>query len=393
MKINSNLNKIDISVIRKISEKCKKYIQKGEEIINVTIGEPDLEIPKNIKNGMIKAINELKLGYSQLGGNQDLRKLIVEYYKKKYTEKVEEDEIIITSGSTEALSSTIKTLISKGDEVLIPLPFYPGYKPLITMAEGKIKIIDTYKDGFKLKAKEIINNISSKTKAIIITSPSNPTGLIVEKSEIEKILNIVEKKGIYLIADEVYSEIVFHKNFNSFLKEKYKKNVVVINGFSKSHSMTGMRIGYLITNKELRNNILKVHQYTVTSPCTLSQYGAIIALKENCKLEERKKIYEDRAKAVEKKLEELNIEYIKPDGGIYIFISLEKYGIKNSYNFALDILKKKYIAVVPGIAFGVEGYIRISLIKDKKDLLEVIERISDYLKGEKNGEKNKNNNS
>lgn len=382
MKINTSLNKIEISIIRKIAEKCKEYIQKGEKVINVTIGEPDLSIPEKIKKEMVDAIYNMKLGYSQLGGNEELRDEISKYCKRKYNENVESDEIIVTVGSTEAISSTIKTIILEGDEVLIPLPAYPGYEPLITMAGGSVKTIDTKDDGFKLKAEKVLEALSEKTKAILVTSPSNPTGLVVEKEEIEKILKIVEEKNIYLIADEVYSEIVFKGEFNSFLRERYKKNIIVINGFSKSHSMTGMRVGYLITNKELRKNILKVHQYTVTSPCTLSQYAAITALRKDCDLESRKNIYKERAEAVEKKLDELNIDYVKPDGGIYIFISLEKFGIKDSYEFAKELLEKKLVAVVPGVAFGVEGFIRISLIKEKEELVEVVERISSYLKGE-----------
>ncbi|MGL5797830.1 MAG: pyridoxal phosphate-dependent aminotransferase, partial [Cetobacterium sp.] len=282
LKINPNLEKIEISVIRKIAESCKKYENRGKKLINLTIGEPDIPQPKEVINETIEFMKETKLGYPQLGGILELREEIAKFYKEKYNVDVKADEIIITVGSTEGLSTAIKTIILPEDEIITPLPVYPGYEPLINLVGAKLIKVDTSNTNFELTVKSLKDNLTSKTKAIILNYPSNPSGVIISKKNRDEILKFAKENNLYIISDEVYSEIIFEDEHYTFLDDKYRENVILVNSFSKSHSMTGWRVGYTISSKKLRDNLIKVHQYSVTSPSIISQKGGLVAIKE-CK--------------------------------------------------------------------------------------------------------------
>lgn len=379
LKVNPNLDKIEISVIRKIAEACKEYEDGERSLINLTIGEPDLPQPKIIIDETIGYMKDTKLGYSQLGGTIELREEIGKYYKEKYDLIVEPDEIIITVGSTEGLSTAIKTIIMPGDEVLTPLPVYPGYEPLITLAGAKLIKMDTSNDDFELTVDILKKYITPKTKAIIVNYPSNPSGVTISKKNRDEILKFVKENHLYIISDEVYSEIIFEGEHNSFLKDGYRENVILINGFSKSHSLTGWRIGYIISSKKMRGYLIRVHQYAVTSASVISQKGALIALKECKDISSQVEIYKKRAESVYKKLKEKKISVIKPKGAIYIFVSLDGITDLDSLDFAKRLLEEERVAVVPGIAFGMDNYIRISLVKDEEILNEAIERFINFV--------------
>ncbi|MGL4788254.1 MAG: pyridoxal phosphate-dependent aminotransferase, partial [Cetobacterium sp.] len=245
LKVNPNLDKIEISVIRKIAEACREYEGGEKELINLTIGEPDLPQPKEIIDGTIEYMQEGKLGYPQLGGMIELRDEIAKFYREKYKVDVRSDEIIITVGSTEGLSTAIRTVILPGDEVIAPLPVYPGYEPLLNLAGANLVKVDTSKDNFELTVETLKKYVTSKTKAIILNYPSNPSGVVISKKNRDEILEFVKENHIYIISDEVYSELVFDVEHNTFLDDRYRENVILVNGFSKSHSLTGWRIGYI----------------------------------------------------------------------------------------------------------------------------------------------------
>lgn len=379
LKVNPNLDKIEISVIRKIVEACREYECGEKTLINLTIGEPDLPQPKVIIDETVEYMQEAKLGYPQLGGMLELREEIGKYYKDRYNLDVKSDEIIITVGSTEGLSTAIKTIILPGDEVLTPLPVYPGYEPLITLAGAKLIKIDTSNDSFELTVELLKKNITPQTKAIVVNYPSNPSGVIISKKNRDEILKFAKENHLYIISDEVYSEIVYEGEHNSFLQEGYRENVILINGFSKSHSLTGWRVGYIIASKKMRDYLIKVHQYTVTSASVISQKGALIALKECVDISFQVEIYKKRAESVYKKLKEKDISVIKPKGAIYIFVSLDGITDLNSLDFAKNLLEEERVAVVPGIAFGMDNYIRISLVKDEEILNEAIDRFINFI--------------
>ena len=379
LKVNPNLDKIEISVIRKIAEACKEYEGGEKPLINLTIGEPDLPQPKIIIDETIGYMKDAKLGYPQLGGMIELREEIGRYYKERYSLNIEPDEIIITVGSTEGLSTAIKTIIMPGDEVLTPLPVYPGYEPLITLAGAKLIKMDTSSDNFELTVDVLKKYVTPQTKAIILNYPSNPSGITISRKNRDEILKFVKENHLYIISDEVYSEIIFEGEHNSFLQDGYRENVILINGFSKSHSLTGWRIGYIIASKKMREYLVKVHQYAVTSASIISQKGALIALKECKDISSQVEIYKKRAESVYKKLKEKQISVIKPKGAIYIFVSLDEITKLNSLDFAKSLLEEERVAVVPGIAFGMDNYIRISLVKDEEILNEAIDRFINFV--------------
>ena len=379
LKVNPNLDKIEISVIRKIAEACREYEGGEKELINLTIGEPDLPQPKEVIDGTIEYMQEGKLGYPQLGGMIELRDEIAKFYREKYKVDVRSDEIIITVGSTEGLSTAIRTVILPGDEVIAPLPVYPGYEPLINLAGANLVKVDTSKDNFELTVETLKKYVTSKTKAIILNYPSNPSGVVISKENRDEILEFVKENHIYIISDEVYSELVFDVEHNTFLDDRYRENVILVNGFSKSHSLTGWRIGYIIAHKKLRDYLVKVHQYAVTSPSIISQRGALIAARKCQDISKQVGIYKERAQLVYKKLKEANISAIEPKGAIYIFISLDGITELGSLEFAQKLLEVERVAVVPGVAFGMDNYIRISLVKDKEILNEAIDRFVDFV--------------
>ncbi|WP_297597310.1 aminotransferase class I/II-fold pyridoxal phosphate-dependent enzyme [uncultured Cetobacterium sp.] len=378
LEINPYLDEIEISVIRKISEACTKYknISGDKCLINLTIGEPDLPQPKIIKEDVANYIVEAKLGYSQLGGIIELREEIAKYYKDKYDIDIKADEIIVTVGSTEGLSTAIKTVVLPGDEVIAPLPIYPGYEPLIIMAGAKLVKVETKDDGYELTVEKLKEFVNKKTKAIILNYPSNPSGVIISKKNRDDILNFAKENNLYIISDEVYSEIIFEGEHNSFLQNGYRENVILVNGFSKSHSLTGWRIGYLISSKKLRDYLLKVHQYTVTSASIISQKGALVALNKCSCIDEQIGIYRERAMKVYSRLKEAGVSAIKPKGAIYIFVSI---GEGNSLEFAEKLLESERVAVVPGVAFGMDNFIRLSLVSDLDELLEATDRIIEFI--------------
>ncbi|MDX8335329.1 pyridoxal phosphate-dependent aminotransferase [Candidatus Cetobacterium colombiensis] len=380
LKVNPNLEKIEVSVIRKIAEACKEYEGGEKTLINLTIGEPDLPQPKEVIDGTIEYMQEEKLGYPQLGGMLELREEIAKYYREKFDVNVTSDEIIVTVGSTEGLSTAIRTIILPGDEVLTPLPVYPGYEPLITLAGAKLVKIDTSSDNFELTVESLKRNMTDKTKAIIVNYPSNPSGVIISEKNRDEILKFAKENHLYIITDEVYSEITFGERHNSFLKDGYRENVILVNGFSKSHSLTGWRIGYIISSKKMKEYLVKVHQYAVTSPSIISQKGALIALKKCQDISSQVEIYKNRAEKVYKKLKDEKIDVIEPKGAIYMFVSLDGITNLDSLEFAKQLLEKEKVAVVPGIAFGMDNYIRISLVKDEEILLEAIDRFIEFIK-------------
>ncbi|MGL5000724.1 MAG: pyridoxal phosphate-dependent aminotransferase [Cetobacterium sp.] len=380
LKVNPNLDKIEISVIRKIAEACKDYQNSEKELINLTIGEPDIPASNKIIDETIEYMKTGKLGYPQLGGIIELREEISNFYKEKYKVDVKPDEVIITVGSTEGLSTAIKTVVLPGDEVITPIPVYPGYEPLVTLAGAKLIKVDTSKTEFQLTVESLKLYLTPKTKAIILNYPSNPSGVMISKKNRDEILEFAKSNNLYIITDEVYSEIIFEKSHNSFLKDDYRENVILVNGFSKSHSLTGWRIGYIISSKKLRDYLVKVHQYTVTAPSIISQRGALIASTKCRDISSTVNVYKERATTVYNKLKANGINSIKPEGAIYLFVSLNEITNLNSLEFAQKLLESEKVAVVPGVAFGMDNYIRISLVKDKDVLLSAVDRIIKFIK-------------
>ena len=375
MNINKKVLEIEVSDIRKIAES----LSGRNDVVNMTIGEPDLDIPNEIKESLAHHALNTRIKYAPLGGLLDLREAITDYYNRTFESNYAPDEVIVTVGSTEALSSIIKTLIVDGDEVIIPKPAYVGYEPLIHLSGGKSIFVDTEEDGFILTREKLEKSVTEKTKMIILTYPNNPSGVVMPLDEMKRIVEFIKEKNIYLLSDEIYSSINFD-GYNSFASfTEIKEKLIVINGFSKSHSMTGYRVGYLLAEKELRKHILKVSQYTVTSPATLSQYAAIEALKSCSDRSEVAEVYKKRALLFIEGLEKIGFKVVKSEGAFYIFANYSKFSSKNSYDFVMELIENAKVAAIPGSAFHVEGYIRFSLVHDIEILEDAINRLEKYL--------------
>ena len=379
MYVNETIKEIQISDIRKIYEKMQQY----ENTINMSLGEPDLDVPEEIKEAVVYHALNSRIKYSPVGGMAELREEIANFYNRRYKGNYTLDNVLVTVGSTEGLSSVMKSIITEGDEVLLPTPSYPGYAPLVKMNGGKPVYIDLKENDFVLTAEIVEKYVTDKTKLIILTYPCNPSGMTMEAKEMEKLADYLKDREIYIISDEIYASIVF-EDYISFARhsEKLVKQLIIISGFSKSHSMTGYRIGYIITSSELQQEVKKVSQYSVTSASTLSQYAALAALRKCDDTSGISEIYKNRADYFLKGLERLGFRCLKPKGAFYIFAgyeNIEKLGNMKSLEFVFDLLEKKGLAIVSGSTFQAEGYVRFSIVHDIPVLKEALRRLEDYI--------------
>lgn len=376
MYINKVVEGLEISTIRQIAQKMGKY----EDGINLTIGEPSQLLPEIVKKEMIDKINKDMTKYTQTGGMPELLTAVAKFYNDYFEGDYNYENALITAGSTESISSYFRTILKEGDEVLLPTPVYPGYAPNVLMS-GAIPIYIDLKDNNYVVTADILEKyINEKTKLIVLTFPNNPNGVTMELEEMDKVAKLLRKyPDIYLASDEIYATMAFDKYYSFARYKDLKKQIAIITGFSKSHSMTGLRVGYTLTDEKIIKNMKKVSQYTVTGVNTIAQYGAIKALEE-CPI--RKEVVLEnkrRCDYIIPKLEELGFKCIKPKGAFYIFANYEAISSLDSLSFALDVMEKVHLGIVPGESFRVEGFIRISVVQDEKVLDEAIDRLKRYI--------------
>ncbi len=367
--VKKEVQDIEISGIRQFNQKASQV----DGVVSLTIGEPGLAIPKSVQEATIKAVKEHKTRYTKNKGIDELREKIAEQYEH-YTS----EEVILTVGSTEGLGIIMKSIIEKDDEVIIPTPGYVGYKPLIDLEQGKVVEIDTTKSDYALRKEALEHAYSNKTKAIIITSPNNPTGYTLSLKEMEVIKDFVLQKDLLLISDEIYSSIVYDIEYHSFGEFKeLKDNLVILNGFSKSHAMTGFRIGYVVGPIVLINQFVKVHQYNVTSTSTISQYAALKATEQEHSHLLGALRY-NRSLTL-KALDELDIPYIPCNGAFYVFFDISKYNM-TSLEFCDKLLYEYKVALIPGEYFLGEhkDYVRLSYAGDVEEVLFAIMTLAEF---------------
>lgn len=375
--INERVKNIEISGIRKFSNLVSSY----KDVISLTIGQPDFPTPLHIKEAAKKAIDEDYTVYTHNAGFMELREAACHYINVKYNLSYSPaDEVIVTTGASEAIDIALRTILTEDCEVIIPAPVYPGYEPIITLCGAKAVYADVTNNDFRLTADVLEKYITDKTRCIILTYPSNPTGVTLSADELEALAKLIKEHNLYVLADEIYSELVFeqpHTSIASYLREQ----TIVINGLSKSHSMTGWRIGFLYAKKELCQQILKVHQYNVSCASSISQKAAIAALTNGIDdaLEMREE-YKLRRDYVYGRLQEMKLEVVKPDGAFYFFVKLPE-GYDSSFDFALKLAEEGKVAVVPGSAFTPygEGYFRISYACSMETLEQALDRIQSFL--------------
>ncbi|BDE08336.1 pyridoxal phosphate-dependent aminotransferase [Lactococcus cremoris] len=381
-KFNPNLDKIEISLIRQFDQQVSSI----PDIIKLTLGEPDFYTPEHVKQAGIAAIENNQSHYTGMAGLLELRQAASEFLLKKYgLSYVAEDEILVTVGVTEAISSVLLSILVAGDEVLIPAPAYPGYEPLITLAGGSLVEIDTRANDFVLTPEMLDQAIierEGKVKAVILNYPANPTGVTYNREQIKALAEVLKKHEVFVIADEVYSELNYTDQPHVSIAEYAPEQTIVLNGLSKSHAMTGWRIGLIFAARELVAQIIKTHQYLVTSASTQSQFAAIEALKNGADdALPMKKEYLKRRDYIIEKMSALGFKIIEPDGAFYIFAKIPADLEQDSFKFAVDFAKENAVAIIPGIAFGQygEGFVRLSYAASMDVIEQAMARLTDYV--------------
>ena len=379
MEINQNIAKVQYSLIRLLNEEARKF----EDSIDLTIGEPDIATEKGIVEDACEYAMTHKLGYPPTGGGPKLRGILADYYNDKYGSSYQADNIIVNVGASEAICSCFRALLNIDDEVIVFTPFYAGYLPMIQMAYAKPVFVDISKTDFTVTPELLEKYITDKTKIILFCNPCNPSGNVMGREEIENIANYLADKDIFIVSDEIYSELSFGE-FTSFASfPQIQDKLIIINGFSKSHSMTGWRVGYTIFPLEYRKPLLNTTLFTLSSPMAVSLAAAESAITKYRDRSHVRKIYQERAEFMYEKLVELGFKVVKPKGAFYIFADYTDVSDLNSFDFAMDVLKEVQVALVPGISFGSEGYFRISLVSDIPRLAEAAERLKKYVENHK----------
>ena len=380
-KFNTNLGKIEISKIREFDQEISKI----PNVLKLTLGEPDFPTPEHIKKAAIDAIDADESHYTGMRGLIELRHAASQFVAEKYNLHYDaETEILTTVGVTEAIATCLLSIIEPGDKVLIPAPAYSGYAPVVSLAGGQLVEIDTTTDKFVLtpeKLEQVLNE-TENIKAIILNYPSNPTGITYTHAQLKTLAEIIKKHEIFVLSDEVYSEINYSQHVHTSISTFLRDQTFVLNGLSKSHAMTGWRMGLIFAQKYLIDQLVKTHQYLVTSASTQSQWAAVEALsKGKNDAELMKAEYLKRRDYIIEKMTELGFEIIKPDGAFYIFAKIPAEYNSNSFEFLYDFAKKQHVAFIPGSAFGQygEGYVRLSYAASMEVIKIAMERLKEYL--------------
>lgn len=379
--LNNKVKEVKPSGIRKFFDIAEQM----EDVISLGVGEPDFQTPWQIRQAGIRSLESGRTKYTSNWGLIQLRNEIARYVKRKYNLNYNpEHEILVTVGGSEAIDMCVRAVVEPGDEVIIPQPSYVCYEPAVALCGGVPVIIETKAENeFKLTKEELLANLSSKTKAVILPYPCNPTGAIMEKADLEALAEVLRERDIVVISDEIYAELTFGetKHVSIASIEGMAERTLVVNGFSKTFSMTGWRLGYACGPKPLMEQIVKIHQYMIMCAPTTSQYAAVEALR-NCDdaVEEMLEEYDVRRRLIVNGFNKLGLTCREPKGAFYAFPSIQLTGM-TSDEFCEKLLTSKHVALVPGTAFGAsgEGFVRASYCYSHNHLKEALKRIGEFL--------------
>lgn len=379
-RMNAMVKDIQLSGIRQFFNRVQAY----PGAVQLTLGQPDFDTPDHIKQAAKQAIDDNQTRYTANAGLVELRKYASEFVNNKYHLQYDPlDEVIVTVGASQAIDVTMRAILEPGDEVLIPAPVYPAYEPIIRLCGGKPVFIDTKETEFIVTVEQIKSQQTSNTKALILPYPSNPTGAVLSEEQRSDLATYLKNEEIFIVADEIYSELTYAQRHQSIATlPGMRERTIVINGLSKSHSMTGWRIGFIFAPKEICKHLIKVHQYNVSCASSVSQYAALEAMKNGQEdAIHMKEQYEKRRNFMMRRLKEIGLPTIMPEGAFYAFPSIEKSGL-SSFEFAMKLLEEEELAVVPGDAFSYlgEGYVRLSYAYRIEELEEALFRLEKFWK-------------
>lgn len=378
---NQIVKKIAVSDIRQFDNEVSQV----PEMVKLTLGEPDFNTPEHVKQAAIKAIEDNQSHYTPNPGIPALREAAAAYYNEKFNWHYQAENVITTVGATEGIAAALQAIVNPDDVVIIPTPIFPIYIPDTLLNHGQVVFIDTSADGFVLTPERLEATIKAQgdkvVKALVLNYPNNPTGVTYNHEELAGLAKVIAKYQLWVVSDEVYAELSYsepHESLANFIPEQ----VIVVNGLSKSHAMTGWRIGFLLAPKAVTDEIIKSHQYMVTAPVTLVQYAALEAMtngKEDSQV--MAKQYVERRDYLIKSLEPLGFEMARPDGAFYLFAKIPANCPQDSWTFVRELAKTQKLALIPGISFGAggEGYVRISYAASMENLHKAVERLTAFV--------------
>ncbi|HET4559008.1 TPA: pyridoxal phosphate-dependent aminotransferase [Streptococcus pneumoniae] len=382
-RFNKQLDKIQVSLIRQFDQ----VISEIPGVLRLTLGEPDFTTPDHVKEAAKRAIDQNQSYYTGMSGLLTLRQAASDFVKEKYQlDYAPENEILVTIGATEALSATLTAILEEGDKVLLPAPAYPGYEPIVNLVGAEIVEIDTTENGFVLTPEMLEKAIleqGDKLKAVILNYPANPTGITYSREQLEALAAVLRKYEIFVVCDEVYSELTYTGEAHVSLGTMLRDQAIIINGLSKSHAMTGWRLGLIFAPAAFTAQLIKSHQYLVTAANTMAQHAAVEALTAGKNAAEpMKKEYIQRRDYIIEKMTALGFEIIKPDGAFYIFAKIPAGYNQDSFAFLKDFAQKKAVAFIPGAAFGRYGecYVRLSYAASMETIKEAMKRLEEYMR-------------
>ena len=360
-------------------------VSEMDDAISLGVGEPDFDTPWHIRDEGIYSLEKGRTFYTSNAGLKELKVEICNYLKRRF--ELEYDpahEVLVTVGGSEAIDIALRAMIDPGDEVLIPQPSYVSYEPCAILTDAVPVIINLKAENqFRLTAQELRNAITDKTKVLVLPFPNNPTGAIMERKDLEEIAEVILEKDLFVISDEIYSELTYGRDHVSIAQiPGMKERTILINGFSKSYAMTGWRLGYACGPRLILDQMLKIHQFAIMCAPTTSQYAAVEAMKNGDRdVQEMREAYNQRRRYLMYAFQQMGLPCFEPYAAFYVFPCIKEFGL-TSDEFALRFLQEEKVAVVPGTAFGEcgEGYIRISYAYSLENLKLAIGRLADFVK-------------
>lgn len=393
MQLSKKAGNISPSITLEITAKANELKSQGIDVVSFGAGEPDFNTPENIIQSAIKAMKDGKTKYTPAGGILQLKETICNKFKKDNNLEYTPSQIIVSTGAKQSLANTFMAILNPGDEVLIPVPYWVSYPELVKLADGVPVFVNTNeKDNYKYTIESLNSALTSKTKAILLNSPNNPTGTIYTKEELVKIAEFARENDLIIVSDEIYEKLIYdgneHVSIASLSQDAYERTIV-INGVSKTYAMTGWRLGYAAASEQIVKRMTSIQSHMTSNVNTIAQYAAIEAL--NGPVEELNnmvKEFESRRNFMVERLNNLDgISIIKPNGAFYIMVNISEYlntslngtNISNSLDFAKVLLEEEKVAVIPGSGFGLDNYIRLSYATSKEIIGKGIDRISDFL--------------
>lgn len=359
-------------------------VSEMDDVISLSIGEPDFDTPWHIRDEGIYSLEKGRTFYTSNAGLKELKEEICNYLKRKHGAEYDpKDEVFVTVGGSEGIDAALRAMLNPGEEVLIPQPSYVSYEPCAILAGGVPVIIELKAENeFRLTPQELENAITDKTKILILPYPNNPTGAIMERKDLEAIAEVIKKHDIFVISDEIYSELTYKEKHVSIVEiPGMIERTVLINGFSKAYAMTGWRLGYACGPEAIITQMLKIHQFAIMCAPTTSQYAAVEALRNGDEdVNEMREAYNQRRRYLMHAFKEMGLECFEPFGAFYVFPCIREFGM-TSDEFAVKFLQEEKVAVVPGTAFGDcgEGFLRISYAASMENIKTAMKRLAEFI--------------